>query len=233
MKNRRSFSSVVLPCIAGIAAAFVVAVPRIASACTVFGVIEQEWSSKEGDFGPCVNNQGTDGANGVWQQFEYGYIDYWESQPQAWGVWGLIGSAWASRYGRADGIGHPTQDEQSFGKFSDIGALSVFYNTSVSAYAYLVWNPDTYWWENCSVHSDNVCEVYGAIGQAWFVDGLVNTVGNPVNEESQWDQSHQGQSFNNGYITWNNQNGNICAYERYWPYGGADYSLFYMSGSSC
>jgi uncharacterized protein with LGFP repeats len=236
-RYRSGYRRLGLAVAAALAAACVIAAPKIASACTVIsgGLIYDKWTALEGDFGPCLTNQGTDGANGVVQQFDYGFIDYWTDQPQAWGVWGYIGAAWNSRYGGASGIGHPTADEVSFGQYSDIGALSIFYNTEFSSYAYLVWNPDTYYTENCFVHSDNVCEVYGAIGQAWYTadGGLYHAVGNPVDEASNWDSQHAGQSFNNGYITWNNTNGNICAYTRYSPYGPADYALYYMSGSSC
>jgi hypothetical protein len=82
------------------------------------------------------------------------------------------------------------------------------------AMTYLVWNPGTNG-ESCYSNDDNVCEVYGAIGEEWAeLVSDYEEVGLPIDEEYTDGTNIRRQDFQNMYITWNATNGNLCSYFR-------------------
>jgi hypothetical protein len=146
-----------------------------------------------------------DGAGGIWQRFEFGHIDK-GNLPFA--VWGSIDHAWAS-YGGPAVTGQAANNETA--RFN--GAISEFVVESGpfrGAALFLAWNPGLEG-SPCAANSDNVCEIYGAIGSMW--DIAAGALHLPVNNAYDADGRHVRQDFVFGYITWNSLNGNTCAYE--------------------
>jgi hypothetical protein len=218
---RRSF---VLQSLAGLTVTLALAVPKIASAaCTPTGLIEQKWAELEGDFGPCLDNPTSDKAGGTIEQFEFGFVDWIYPEPQAFGVWGLIASAWVTRYGGPGATGQPVTDEQPFG---DGGAINTFVRTTncggsgepvCGATTYLVWNPGGAQGptSRCFSYADNVCQVYGLIGELWHeIGGGAGEL--PIDEASVTEGFLIQQDFgppNGGFlIQYNQQTG--CTWAR-------------------
>ena len=212
--HRTAGRSFALASAAALAGGLVLAVPRIASACTPTGLIAAKWNSPlNGDFGPCVNNANNDGAGGTWEQFEFGFIDWVFPETQAFGVWGLIANAWVTRYGGPPVTGQPTADEAS----TSHGALSIFeVQTNCSgpgevpcgATTFIAWNPGLGGDKKCTAQPDNVCEVFGTIGTVWH---SLPTLRGPVDEAHGDGHGHITQDFQGGFINWNLSNGGWCA----------------------
>jgi hypothetical protein len=196
--------------LAGLAAAsamLVMAVPRLAAACTPTGLIYDKWQALYGDFGPCEDDAESDGAGGYIEHFEYGYIDWIYPESAAYGCWGLIGSAWNSRYGGPATTGQTNADEAAFRS----GAICTFTWAPSGAELYLVWNPGGGGYgSSCSTNTDNVCEVYGRIGQVW---SGISAAGAPIDEIYDWSANHLRQDFQNMYFIYNTSDGATCVYD--------------------
>jgi hypothetical protein len=198
-----------------------------ASSCSPYGLIGQKWDAlggASGALGYCEDNEQPDGAGGRIERFEWGAIDWVGPEPQANACWGNIGEAWLSRYGGPVATGQPFEDENTNVGFvpAGSGAICPFVVNSGVYWGdttFLVWNPGTHG-PACYTNADNVCSIYGSIGNAWWkwvnnwkeYDDFV--IGLPV-DEAYWIGTHQRQDFWEGYITYNAATGGTCVYTNY------------------
>lgn len=194
----------------------------VASACSVYlsGAIGVKWTSLGGNSsieGGCVDNEHDDGVgNGGWiETFQGGHIAYPGYGP-AYAVQTTHGidQSWMSRGGPA-GYGQAISDEEglifSLSQFDPCVecTMTEFFIQSANEKTYLVWNPGQSG-AGCNIYDNHVCAVYGAIGQWWSVNSE-SDLSAPVDEEV-WDGIFRVQHFQHGYMIWNSQTGNVCAY---------------------
>ena len=137
------------------------------------------------------------------------------TEPAGYGVYGLIGAAWMSRYGGPTGfLGQASSNEyEACAPACGGGRESNFINVAEGrTLSYLVWNPGTAG-PACDLNGDNVCAVHGEIAERWVeVISVEGQIGFPTDEEYDDGTGHRLQHFQNMYITWNESNGNACAF---------------------
>jgi hypothetical protein len=184
-----------------------VAGPTVACACTPYGLIGAKWTAlggASGPEGPCVNDEGDDGAGGRIQAFKFGWIDWDGHSSEAFAVFGLIGEKY-KRLGLAAGYNHPLTDERSTSSASD--STGGRYN--------LFGNGGSIWWRK---GASEAFEVHGAIYQAWIDLGGATgtfrghlTFGFPTRDEGdtvncKGDNSvvrgERMSTFEQGYMCW-------------------------------
>jgi uncharacterized protein with LGFP repeats len=95
---------------------FTLGLAQRAEACTPYGLIGQKYAQPQiaAALGPCVNDEGDDGAGGRIEEFQNGAIDWDGHSNEAFAVYGLIHQKWAKQGGPV-GFGHPTTDETDSG----------------------------------------------------------------------------------------------------------------------
>jgi hypothetical protein len=203
------------------------ALPRNAGAqsCSPYGLIGADWTPLAGDLGPCTANEVDNGLGGRIENFEYGWINWTGNNMPfsnaAYGVWGLIGVEWVSRYGGFD-YGQPITNQLPLPDYNYFGSGTFQYNEfeTYSApntyYSWLVWNPPGSGLP-CG-NPGNVCGVWGTIGEAWWahVNQSLNTLAAPTDDAYSVPGGAQ-QDFvtsggQNGFITWNDTNNVACAF---------------------
>lgn len=183
---------------------------QIASACTPYGLIGDKWQQKQAELGFCLDDEHDDGAGGRIETFQYGYAAWIYPNTYAYEVHGLIGAAWMSRYGGVQLAGHPITDEELADSDGDM--MNTFLNSN--AYTYLVWNRGLNNGSVCNT-PDNVCAIYGAIGQEWRNWLSYNYGVLPIDEEHNYGgTNNKKQLFQNQFIiTWNASNGAVCTWQ--------------------
>jgi hypothetical protein len=206
-----------------------------AGACAPVGDILKGWDNLGGASGPlgsCVNNEGNDGAGGKIEQFQFGWMDWITGEPVGFGVHGLIGTAWMSRYGGPAGTSQPSTNEEAVcDEWGHCGRMNVF--AGHQGYkSFLVWNPPSDGAQPCS-NSDNVCIVFGAIGRMW-AEGGTTVLALPSGEEFDAGDGHIWQWFgSNSYIKWNKSSGVTCQFNLPPDDPSAGIILVNSTGSPC
>jgi LGFP repeat len=116
-----------------------------------------------------------------------------------------------TRYG-GPRSGQPETDELGI-EGSQIGRWKRFRNPALNTASYLVWNPGGIE-RACHANQDNVCAVYGRIGEVWYsqIGAQVGQIGTPLDEEHDDGTGHRVQHFQTQYITWNRETRTTCVY---------------------
>jgi hypothetical protein len=207
------------------------AFPSSASACTPYGLIGADWTALGGNSsppGPCVDNETANGYGGQYEEFDDGWINWTGSGAQyssaAYAVWGLIWEAWRGRYGGFS-MGQPITNQSGL-PLSFSASYNEFWNSSINALNFLVFSPSTNGNDGLPCeNSDRVCNVYGAIGTAWWAEliaaseayqanGVLDTpVSEEINVSGGAEQYFNTTGENEGLITWNASNGVCCGFD--------------------
>jgi len=222
--------------VAAVTASVVFSLPKVASACTPYGIIGENWNTFQSVLGPCTDDEhddnvyDTQGASGRIETFQYGWSEWHAGNSYAAEVHGSIGQAWMGRYGGPSVIGFPITNQTEAAQTHNpvVDQRNIFSDDAGD-------QSELYWGSQCT-NSDYVCGIWGRILVVWrqygdYGDWYPNSesyvgIGWPTNDvHDDSNHAYALQNFQGGSIAWNKSNGHSCLY---W-----DSTLYYSEGADC